>query len=657
MLKRTTAPAQGLESRPRFFRDKSMVVRSVLAIIVGIIGGLGAIVFRDIIVWVQQGFASFLGPRPTHFYMVGPMVGLFVVTLISQYISKEVKGHGVPQILESLALRGGRIRARVGVLGIVAAGVTIGSGGSAGREGPIALIGASFGSLVGQLLRLTDQDISLLLACGSAAGIGATFNAPIAGGFFGLEVILGTYQMGALVPIFLSSITGVTVFTTIMGGGPLIPIPSYHVVNHFTLVFMMGLGAIAAVVGYLYTKGLTFMEDFFQHLKVPVLVKALMGGGLVGAIGMLYPQVLGVGYPTMHQALAGHLGLSLLLGLFVFKYFATLITLGAGGSGGVFAPSLYIGAMFGGVYGLLLHSISAGWAPFPEIYGVAGMAAMFAAAAQAPFVAITIILEMTGDYHLAGPVIGATIVAYWLYGYLSRYSMYTVKLRRQGIVILRGNDVRPADQISVRTALKALDDYVIPIQFTVVQAYQRLTAHALTTAFVVDSSGQLVGSVSLSSLMQLIQQGKDDFRDAMAGVPRPLSETTSLDEALRRFGVENSEILPVKDDVGDIVGILAQHHVLQLYNSALLHTLSSHESESPSPHGKFIETQISEHSDLVDRSLADLKLPSASLVISIVRTGQTLIAHGQTRLQPHDILLIYVTPSDQVGSVRSIFEG
>ncbi|EQD27965.1 Chloride channel, voltage gated, partial [mine drainage metagenome] len=159
-----------------------------------------------------------------------PAIGLLLVSLISHYFAKEVKGHGVPQILESLALRGGRIRPRVGFFGILAPAITIGAGGSVGREGPIALIGGAFGSIVGQTLRLPDKYISLLLACGSAAGIAATFNAPIAGGFFGLEVILGSYAMGAIVPVFLSSIMGVTVFDAIMGNVPALPTPQYAVV-------------------------------------------------------------------------------------------------------------------------------------------------------------------------------------------------------------------------------------------------------------------------------------------------------------------------------------------------------------------------------------------------------------------------------------------
>jgi CIC family chloride channel protein len=243
----------------------------------------------------------------------------------------------------------------VGLFGILAPAITIGSGGSVGREGPIALIGAAFGSTLGQLLRMADQDISLLVACGAAAGIGATFNAPIAGGFFDLEVVLGTYALGALVPVFLASVTGVTVFTTIMGGGAVLATPPYHVVDHWAILFMVGLGVLVAGVGYLYAAGLTWSEDFFERLPLPFWGKALAGRPAVGAIGLALPEVLGVGYPTMHRALDGALVLGTLGLLFVAKYVATLITIGAGGSGGVFAPSLFIGGMFGGLYEALVH--------------------------------------------------------------------------------------------------------------------------------------------------------------------------------------------------------------------------------------------------------------------------------------------------------------
>lgn len=631
--------------------------------VTGVIGGLGAILFRKMIYWISDGFHFIFlssGGSGTHWTSVlAPALGLLLVSLISHYLAREVKGHGVPQILESLALRGGRIRPRVGMLGIVASAMTIGSGGSVGREGPIALIGASFGSSLGQLLRMNAEDISLLLACGSAAGIGATFNAPIAGGFFGLEVILGTYSIGALVPVFLASVTGVTVFTALMGGGAVLQTPPYHVINHFALLFMLGLGMLMAVVAHLYTRGLTISEDLLDRIRGPFWAKSLFGGLVVGIIGYYVPEVLGVGYLSMHRALAGQLGLGLLVLLFVAKYVATLITIASGGSGGVFAPSLFIGGMFGGIYGSSLHLLSPSLAPHPAIYVVAGMAAMFSAAAQAPFVGITILLEVTGDYHLTAPVMAAAAISYWIYGHFSRYSMYTVKLSRKGIVILRGNDVRPVDHILVSEALEPIKEWGMPWTVSVAEGYDRVTRSHLMALIVLDEEERVVGQVTLASLVQLLSQPDRSLKEvekAISSLPKPISMQKSLDDALRRFALDDVDIIPVSNFRGKIVGIIRRPQVLRLYNSATLHSLAGSrkgEDRSIQESGQFIEWKVTNTSPFVDATLAEISLPDAALIVSIVRNGGSIIPHGATRIEAGDTLLLFVSPVDQVDSVRA----
>ncbi len=645
------------------------VARMALAMVTGVVGGLGAILFRLMISWVADGVHLVLPltHRPVWAWTVllAPAAGLLAVSLITRYVAREVKGHGVPQILESLALRGGRIRPRVGLFGILAPALTIGSGGSVGREGPIALIGAAFGSTLGQALHLTDQDISLLVGCGAAAGIGATFNAPIAGGFFGLEVVLGTYALGALVPVFLASVTGVTVFTTIMGGGAVLPTPPYHVIDHWAILFMIGLGALVAGVGYLYTAGLTFSEDAFDRLRLPFWAKAVVGGLAVGLIGLFLPGVLGVGYATMHRALDGDLVFGVLALLFVAKYVATLITIGAGGSGGVFAPSLFIGGMFGGFYGGVLHRISPGWAPHPAIYAVAGMAAMFSAAAQAPFVAITILLEITGDYHLTAPVMAAAAVSYFAYGYFTRDSMYTVKLRRRGISILHGNDVRPIEQIAVEGALSALDDVHLGVEDTREQAYNRLMELNRSFLPVVDASGQVVGLATLAGLSAHHGEhhGERPLRDVMLPLPPPLWATDSLDTALRRFALEDVVALPVRrGSRGRLVGFVTRDDVIRAYNASTLRTMGTAQqmqslSRAQNDPGRFLEVILSARSPIVGQTLQTLRLPAAALVVSLARRNATLIPHGQTRLETGDRLLVYVAPAAEADTVRRMLEG
>lgn len=635
------------------------------ALLTGVVGGLGAVLFRLMIRWAGLAFGAGWQVAGGRWWErpLEPAAGLVIVSLISHYLAREVKGHGVPQILEALALHGGRIRPRVGIFGIIAPAVTIGSGGSVGREGPIALIGAAFGSTVGQIFRFSDRDTILLLACGAAAGIGATFNAPIAGGFFGLEVILGTYALGAMVPVFLASVAGDTVFTAIMGGGAVLATPSYHIVNHFAVLFMMGLGVLTALAGYAYTRGLDGSETWFDRLRWPFWVKALAGGGAVGILGLAYPQVLGVGYPTMHQALDGHLVLLTLLALLVVKYFATVITIGAGGSGGVFAPSLFLGGMLGGTYGALLHAISPGLAPHPPIYAVAGMAALFAASAQAPFVAVTILLEVTGDYHLTSAVIAAAAVSYFLYAVLTRDSMYTVKLSRRGIKILRGNDVRPVDAVPVSAALEPIREAVRETD-PVSAVYARLVSEGRESLPVLDARGNFRGLVRLTQLAGVLERDAGQpVREVMAPVPPAVAPDTSLDTALRRLTFYRAEALPVAVG-GRTAGMVTIRGALNAYYSSALTTIDtaarvrSLESGGADP-GAFVEAVVGSRSALAGRTLAEAALPADVIVLSVRAGGQsaTLVPHGHTRIAAGDRVLAYVAPAERSDSIRRLIEG
>ena len=638
-----------------------------LALVTGVIGGLGAIVFRWLIsevmafvVWVVPSHTE----SPWHLLIaLAPAAGIVAVNLISHYLAREVKGHGVPQILEALALHGGRIRPRVGFFGILAPALTIGSGGSVGREGPIALIGAAFGSLVGQALRLPERDISLLLACGAAAGIGATFNAPIAGGFFGLEVILGTYAMGALVPVFLASVMGVTVFNAFMGSRAALLTPPYHIVNHFAVLFMIALGVIMAFIAWLYASGLTFSEDVFARLRLRFWQKGLVGGLLVGLIGLALPQVLGVGYPVMHQALLGQIGLGLLFVLFVAKLVATLLTIGAGGSGGVFAPSLFIGGMAGGFYGAVLHAVSPSLAPFPEIYAVAGMAAMFAAAAQAPFVAITILLEITGDYRLTAPVMAAAAISYGLYRFFTPYSMYTVRLSRRGIVILRGQDVRPTDQVAVRAQVDRMEGQRMTAGTPIGEAYERLVAAERPYTLVTDEAGEVQGLLTLVELVHAMgEHGSAELpvRRILGPLPRPIDAGASLDAALRQLGEFDMDALPVAEE-GRVIGVISRSAVLRGYRSATLRTLSVSRqiqelTQDAADPGQFFDVYLGSSSPVIGTRIVDLGLPQSALVVAIRRQGKAVIPHGDTMLEVGDRVVVFASASGEVEALRKRFE-
>ena len=641
------------------------VVLLVLAILVGVIGGLGAVVFRwmiDVFIGLFTAPAAHAAPRTAA--LVSPAVGLVVVGAIARYLAPEVKGHGVPQILEALTLKGGRIHPRVAGLGIVSPAITIGSGGSVGQEGPVALIGASFGSVVGQLLRLPDRYTAVLLACGSAAGIAAIFQAPIAGAFFALEVVLGSYAMGAVVPVLISAVAGVATFDAVVGVQRVLPTPAYALDRPSQLLPVLALGLAAGLAGLAYTLGLAAVENLSDRWRAPFWAKAAAGGLAVGAIGLAFPQVLRLGHETMEQAVAGQLPLGAMAALLLAKYLATLITIGAGGSGGVFAPSLFLGTMLGGIFGELLRR----WAPGLVIqgspYAVVGMGAIFAGAAQAPLTAIAVILEMTGDWNLTPGVMGACAVSYLVHGSLTRDSMYTVRLNQRGIVIVRGSEVRPTERITVAAAM-APPGRTIRRDAPVREAF-RLLVEDHEPLVVVDEQDRLAGVVSLSDLRSLPGAAASDA--PVAGVARTSVVTVfpddTLERAMRRFGVYDFAMLPVvsREDPRRVVGRLRRSDVLRAYHAYTLHTYEvavriDFLRDARGDQGAFREAVLTEASPVVGRTPADVRLPADCVLVTVRRGAEVLVPHGDTLLMPGDRVLVFAAPAARADEVAAWLAG
>ncbi len=657
------------------FQSKHPLVETFMivmfAILIGIIGGLGAIVFRYLIDFFRTLFTqgigsslSALGSSGTYLKALFPAIGLVLVGIISNYFAKEVKGHGVPQILESLALKGGKIKPKVAFFGILAPAITIGSGGSVGQEGPIALIGSAFGSVLGQALKLPQKYISLFLACGASAGIAATFNAPIAGAFFGLEVVLGSYAMGAVVPIFISAVTGTMLFRQLMGAETVLATPEYIVSHPSELIFMILLGVIAGFAGLAYTRGLTFTEELFDDWHFPWWGKALIGGTAIGILGLIFPQVLGVGYGTMKEAVLGHIPLVSMVLFLIFKYTATLLTVGAGGSGGVFAPSLYLGIMLGGIYGSVVNNLFPDLVANPLIYTVIGMGAIFAASAQAPLTASTIILEITGDFHIAVGVMAATSISYMIHGSLVRDSMYTVKLVKRGIDILRGSDVRPTERIPVKLAMRPVE-YFVYENDNVKKATQILMNTPVDLLVVLDSKAEeLVGIVTHSTIRGAAEDSDNILiKDVVQRNVKSLSAIDNLEEAIRVFSFFNVKTLPVVDpnDSTKIVGVLKHADVINAYSSRILHsmeatakvnTLSNGHAQVDGGFRSFI---LSESSSLAGKCLCDVHLPNECVIVSIMRKDEVIVPHGCTELRPDDTLLVFAVPARKLSGLSKLF--
>ncbi|MXY16382.1 MAG: chloride channel protein, partial [Acidobacteria bacterium] len=323
-------------------------------------------------------------------------------------------------------------RRRVVTVKVIASSLTIGFGGAAGREGPMVQIGSAIGSVVGRFTNLSQQNIRTLVTCGAAGGIAATFNAPIAAAMFSMEVLIGRVHTGFLL-VLLTSLSSCMIARYFLGNFPAFMAPAYDLVSpgELPLYFLMGTLIGFAAMGYI--KLLYWSEDVFGAWKFPDWLKPAVGGLLVGLILRFFPQIYGAGFPAIESALWVRFPWELLLALFVAEMVANCATLGSGGSGGVFAPSLYMGAMLGGAFGSLANGLFPEWTAGSGAYAMVGMAAFFAAIAKAPTTSILILFEMTNDYRIMLPLMAAVGGSGYVSHRMSPYSIYTLKLQRRGI--------------------------------------------------------------------------------------------------------------------------------------------------------------------------------------------------------------------------------
>ena len=408
----------------------------ILSIVIGVLTGFGSVGFIHILHYVadfaSNDVASALGVfGPASLVLLPAIGGLFVGPLINRF-APEAKGHGVPEVMTALATRGGHIRPRVVVVKVLASAMTIGFGGTAGREGPMVQIGSAIGSGIGQWAKLTKGNVRTLVACGAAAGVAATFNAPIAGAIFSMEVLMGRLHADFLL-VLLTSLSSCMVARHYLGNYPAFYAPPYELKGNAELPLYFFMGVALGLAAVVYVRLLYKSEDLFGDWKFPEYLKPAVGGLMVGLVLRFYPQVYGAGFPAMESALHTRFTLEMLLSLFVMGMLSNLATLGSGGSGGVFAPCLFMGAMLGGAFGAIVHSIFPYATGTSGAYAMVGMAAFFAAAAKSPATSILILFEMTNDYRIMLPVMAATVGSVYISHWRLSHSIYTLKLHNRGI--------------------------------------------------------------------------------------------------------------------------------------------------------------------------------------------------------------------------------
>ncbi len=626
---------------------------------VGIGTGFGAVIFiwmlnkiGFISVWLQEtlGIAGlFLGMA---------LAGLLVGFVVNRWAS-EAKGHGVPEVMEAISVRGGKIRPRVAAIKVFASSLTIGFGGSAGREGPIVQVGSALGSTLGQMLHFSNDRVRTLVACGAAAGIAATFNAPIAGTIFALEVILRRFTTRYFGAVVISAVSAAIVGRAFLGDKPAFTVPAYSL-NHISELFIYTvLGLLAAVVAVLFIRFLYRLEKISDEWKLPQAYKASFGMILTAGVGLLFPKlgILGPGLEMIGETIAEdfQLSLGLMFALLIAKMLATGFTLGAGNSGGVFAPSLFMGAILGGIIGSVGQMLFPNIVLHPGAYAIVGMAAVFAGAARAPITAVLIVFEMSNDYRLILPLMLATVLSTQFAEYLFPYSIYTLKLKLKGVAFNRGRDEDVLQGVTVGEVMTR-NISTISSGLTLQEAATVFAKNHRHGMAVLNSEGNFWGIVTINDLNRAIDKNlPPETLVSQIAMPRTkllvAHPDESIGEALARMGTRGIGRLPVlaRDDGRHLLGLLRRDDVIRAYQVGLvrraeLQHRTKHLQLRNIDGTEFMGLTLKEGDKAVGSTISELsqELPEECVFVSIRRQGRMIIPHGETVLQAGDQITAFL---------------
>ena len=581
-----------------------------LVIVAGLIGALAALVAVafDGLVQLSEGF--FFGRIARHEFdgwkilllIPLPALGGLAVGLITHYLVKAPPGHGIPDVIEALARRNGTLRARSGIFKMITASLSIGSGGSAGQEGPIVQIGSVVGSLVGRHLEVSREHRNTLVGCGAAAGLAALFNAPIAGVIFVLEVILRDFSMRTFLPVVVASVMGVATSRAIHPEQAVFSVPPELAAYPFVIkkiIPFIGLGLICGVVGWAFSSLFHRMEHWFGQLKMHPAIKPAMGGVMLGMMGVIFvlgfgrgvggyepPVFFANGYPVIQWLFhpSTYLGFDadgmplrqatflVLLAAMGCKIIGTGLTLGSGGSGGTFAPSLFIGATLGGAFGIAVRQVPGFHDVMPANFALVGMAGVLAGSVHCPLTAFLLVFELTNDYKLILPAMLVAVLATTLAKLLNRDSIYTSTLREQGIRVGVMADL---------TVLRRMQ--VNPAMISQIEAYRGDTPaqHLLDRAaniggseYVIVDAQQGYRGLVRSEDMRLALMQKESIPlmlvQDLARQDLPVIRLEdNLEVVMDKFNCEDVSSLPVVDENNKVLGVVTRAELMRHYLKAL----------------------------------------------------------------------------------------
>jgi CIC family chloride channel protein len=559
------------------------IILTILAAVMGLLGGGAAIVFREGILLVQTvalGFGtesvySQAAELPFWRILLATTGGGLVVGLLIRFTMPDRRVHAVSDVIEASTLRYGAMSPHNGIVSAIASAISIGAGASTGREGPVVHLGATVSAYVAEKLRLGRSLARTLLGCGVAAAVAASFNAPIAGAFFALEVVIGHYALKAFAPIVIASVTGTIVSRMYFGDFPAFVLQRFHVVSFLEFPAFGLLGLVSAVMAIVFMRSIALTQSAVARTGLPVWIRPACGGLLVGLIALVFPHVLGVGYEATDAAIQEKLALWLLLSLLVAKTVATAISLGFGFGGGVFSPSLYLGAMLGGAFGYMMTQL------FPELssgfgaYTIVGMGAVAGAVLGAPISTILMIFELTNDYAITIAVMIATVIASVVTRQVYKHSFFTWQLASRGLDVKGGREQNLLRSIRVDAVMKS-EYETVDTNAPLEEVRQKIQSSRYGEIFVVEKSGILEGTITLADLGDSAFDASNDSGRTAGDVarrrPPVLRPADTLEGALNLMDSVHEEHIAVVTNHYPmrIIGFVHQLDVMSTYNKAVL---------------------------------------------------------------------------------------
>ena len=556
-----------------------------VAVCVGLLTGYVAVLFHDAIMMISTmsftGLRSFGKTMVIDKYWVVilpfiPALGGLLVGLYNAFVVKARPGHGLASVIKAVAQNDGVISKKLWFHKSITSVISIGTGGGGGREAPIIQVGAAIGSTVAQLLKFSPNKTRTLLGCGAAAGLAAVFNAPIGGVMFAIEVLLGDFSVKTFGPIVVAAVIGTVLSRSMLGNNPTFMVPEYSLVSNTELFFYFVLGILAGLSAVMFIKTYYGIEEWFQRIEkkwnIPVWAMPAIGGLMSGLICVWFPGLYGFSYEAINHAVHGNESWVNMIGIYLFKPIVTGLSIGSGGSGGMFAPAMKMGAMLGGMFGKAVHMLFPTLTGTSGAYALVGMGALTAGIMRAPLTVILILFEITGQYEIVLPIMFASVTSALIARLAYRHSMESYVLEKEGVKVGFGIALSVAEHISIADVTKT--DFVkFGMSETATNMIDVFFNTPESSFLVTDQDGKFSGIISLDEMRILLKQ--DSLIGLIAedivkkGVP-VLYNSTKLDEALKLFEITDYNMLPVLDsESGMLLGVVRQEEAFAYYRKQL----------------------------------------------------------------------------------------